>query len=381
MNSVVNVSGSFSPAGASSWSRFVAAWNGFWFTPADPTALGAIRLLTGIITFYTLFAYSFDLQALMGEDAWLDLPLRQEHYRRDPVYNIPFEWTRPDEVLDVLTRGRPYWSVWFHVTDPVAMNVVHTGILICSFLFFIGLGTRITSAITWFGALSYIHRAPASVFGVDTMMTVLLLYLMIGPSGAALSVDRLIARWRAKRNGLPAPPIKPMVSANLAIRLIQIHACIIYASAGLSKLQGPSWWFGTAPWGTMANFEFSPMHLHTYVALLKFMAQTRWIFETLMTAGALGTLVFEIGYPFAIWQPSLRKAWLWMAVLLHLGIGMLMGLRTFSLMMLGFNIAFLSPEAVRRSLRMFTPKAWRDEAIPIPAEMPGPQRVDTAIAP
>jgi len=53
--------------------RAWASWNRFWFTPADPTVLAAIRILTGVITLYTLIAYSFDLQEFVGEDAWLSL--------------------------------------------------------------------------------------------------------------------------------------------------------------------------------------------------------------------------------------------------------------------------------------------------------------------
>ena len=53
-------------------------------------------------------------------------------------------------------------------------------------------------------------------------------------------------------------PVKS-VSANFALRLLQIHVCIIYAAAGLSKLPGAKWWDGTAIWYTIANFEFAPM--------------------------------------------------------------------------------------------------------------------------
>jgi len=384
--------------------RASASWSRFWFTPADPTVLGAIRILTGLITFYTLVVYCWDLADIVGPNAWLDLELRREQYRDAPVVRVPFGWNDTNygppasedektyqleyikkwgmppplpypktteeakgydeyrarwgiDPRQLMSKGQAIWSVWFHVTDPFWMVVVHGGIMLCSFMFMIGLGTRLTSVLTWVGALSYVHRAPVSVFGVDTMMAVLLLYLMIGPSGAALSVDRLIAKWWARRRGLPVPPLTPSISANLAMRLIQIHACIIYGAAGLAKLQGASWWTGVAPWGTIANFEYAPLQFSIYIDFLEWLAKTRWVFELAMTGGAIGTLVFEIGYPFMIWRPAWRTTWLWMAVLLHLGIGMFMGLRTFSLIMLAFNLAFVSPETVRWALARFGPKA------------------------
>jgi Vitamin K-dependent gamma-carboxylase len=396
------------PLTESRLSRSYTSWTRFWFTPSDPTVLAAIRILVGAIALYTLIGYSFDLQEFVGEHAWLDLELRQEQYRDFPVVIVPFDWlgsnygppTTAEEKQyyleylrrwgeppplpypktaqeakaydeyrarwnvdprSILTKGQPVWSVWFHVTDPFWMNVVQGSFLLCSFLFLIGCATRVTSVLTWFAVLSFVHRDPTSLFGADTMMVVLLMYLMIGPSGAALSIDRLLACWWARSRGLPEPEISPSVSANLALRLIQIHACIIYASAGLAKLQGQSWWYGTAPWGTLANFEFAPMQYPFYVGLLRFLAKTRWIYELTMTIGALGTLTFEIGYPFLIWRPGFRTLWLWMAVLLHAGIGMFLGLRTFSFLMLAFNLAFVSPQTVRWVLAKLAPKAWSPE--------------------
>ena len=144
-----------------------------------------------------------------------------------------------------------------------------------------------------------------------------------------------------------AARLPPSVSANLTVRLIQVHVCVIYLMAGLAKLQGLSWWTGDAPWGTLANFEYAPMHLPLYVDFLRFLAQWRWLYELIIGMGAMITLTFEIGYAFLIWRPAFRTIWLWLAFFFHAGIGMFMGLRTFSILMLAFNLAFVSPETVR----------------------------------
>src|SRR5262249_38235076 len=135
----------------------------------------------------------------------------------------------------VIARGYSIFSVWFHVTDPRWMAVVHGLTLLVMLLFTLGFCTRVTSVLTWLAALSYIQRAPTTLFGLDTMMIIVLLYLMIGPSGAALSLDRLIANWWARRKAArehrPEPawqPPQPSVTANFALRMIQVHFCIIY---------------------------------------------------------------------------------------------------------------------------------------------------------
>ena len=224
----------------------------------------------------------------------------------------------------IYARGMRIFSLWFHVLDPDTMAVLHTLIVVSAFLMTIGFCTRITSALTWFGSLSYIHRNPTMLFGVDTMITILLLYLMIGPSGAAYSVDNLIRRWWAKakpgvvqswfrfwRRPVPAvdeiapaasPEIVPSVSANIAIRLLQINLGIIYFVSGISKLQGTAWWNGEAVWGTLGNFEFAPMQFQIYLDFLAFIGQHRWLYALIMTGGGLFTLAFEIGYIFLIWR-------------------------------------------------------------------------------
>jgi hypothetical protein len=362
--------------------RLVRAWDRFFFKPADPTTLGMIRIFCGLIALYTLVAYSLDLQAFFGKHAWVDLESRNEFRKESPVYNQPFKWslapepTRKTEepgdkeylakwdVSPVLlhAQGTPIWSVWFHVTDPTAMALVHTGFILCTLLFTLGLCTRVMAAVTWFAALCYIHRASTTLFGVDTMMTIALLYLMIGPSGAALSLDRLIGRWWATRRFLrrlpagegpvrpPPLPVRPLVSANLAIRLFQIHVCIIYFAAGISKLQGRRWWTGEAIWGTLANFEFAPMQYPAYNSFLLFLSEHRLFWEAFMTAGTLFTLAFEIGFAFLVWNRHTRWVIIAMAVTLHGGIGLFMGLKTFSLMMLTLVLSFVPPEVLRRWL-------------------------------
>ena len=354
------------------------AWNRFWFSSADPTTLGLVRLCCGLLIFYVHLAYTPDLQTLFGPGAWLDIQAINDFRREAPVVTPPSGWDdilplRPQTVEEQLyvnkwgvnprqtvATGHHLWSIWFYVTDPSWMRVVHGGVLLILFFFTIGFCTRVTSVLAWLAMLSYIQRAPTTLFGMDTMMIVITLYLVIGPSGAALSVDRLLARNRARRAARhntghlqqPAEAAKPepSVSANLALRLIQVHFCIIYLAAGLSKLQGSAWWNGTAVWGTMANYEFCPLRLRLYADGMRALAQRRWLWELVTTGGTLFTLAFEISFAFLVWNRSLRPLFVVVAVLLHLGIALCMGLVAFSMMMLTGVLAFV-PSGVVRSFR------------------------------
>ena len=256
-----------------------------------------------------------------------------------------------------VAKGHWLWSIWYHVTDPTWMWVVHGGILVAMLLFAIGCCTRIMGVLTWLGMISYIQRAPTSLFGLDTMMLLAVTYLNIGPSGAALSVDRLIQRYRATRQALrhgKRPPVfgppEPSVSANLVLRLMQVNVCIIYLASGLTKLQGGVWWSGVAVWGTMANYEFSPMNNRFYWAMLRLISNHRWLWETVVTGETYFSLVFEISFAFLIWSRRLRWTMIIAAVVMHLGIAVCMGLVTFSMMMLVLVLSYVPAQTVREFL-------------------------------
>src|SRR5262249_47996938 len=65
--------------------RWARSWNEFWFSPMDPTVLGAIRICCGLITLYTVIAYSFAMHEFVGPNAWYGLEDRLDDVRNRPV--------------------------------------------------------------------------------------------------------------------------------------------------------------------------------------------------------------------------------------------------------------------------------------------------------
>lgn len=257
--------------------------------------------------------------------------------------------------------GNPIFSIWFHVTDPTGMAVAHAVALVVFFLFTVGFCTRVTSVLTWLAAISYIHRTQQVLFGMDTMMNILLFYLMIGNSGAAMSVDRVVNRYRAVRASLrrsgaidPAtlaylerPPLS--VTAGFAQRLLQVHFCFIYMASGLSKLKGPAWWNTNAYWDTLVNPEFTLIHYRWYESLIREMTSERWLFAAVAAGGVAYTFVCEIGLPFLVWT-RLRPYVVMMGLVLHAGIAVFMGLWIFSLLMMTMLLIYLPGLAIRERI-------------------------------
>jgi len=200
------------------------------------------------------------------------------------------------------------------------------------------------------------------LFGMDTMMNILIFYLMIGNSGAALSVDRLIARYRAtraslRRSGtidantrafLAYPP--PSANAGFALRLIQVHFCFIYMAAGLSKLKGQAWWNGQAFWDVIANPEFTLMPYSWYEGSLRRIASVKAFYFTMNVFAVWTTLFVEIASPFLLWT-RLRWLMILLATAMHAVIGVLMGLNLFELLMIVMLIAFFPDRVIRDRFR------------------------------
>jgi hypothetical protein len=355
--------------------------NRFWFAPADPTALGLMRICTGIIVVYMHLVYVMGLPSYFGENAWVDLKIANQFRREVPVVNSPFDWGKVNEEAnkplddpkaqearkryietwntDPVTtyhQGSYLWSLWFHITNPTWMAIVAIAMLVVMVMFTLGFCTRVTSVLTWMAAMCFIQRNWTVLYGVDSIMNVLLIYLMISPCADALSVDRWLSRWwTARRTGQklgPAPTPAPTTWANFILRLMQIHFCIIYLASGTSKLQGTSWWNGTALWACVANYEFAPLNLALYSKFVLWLSQHRVWWEILLSSSAVFTLLLELGFPFLVWSRRLRPYMLCGAVMLHSGIAVIMGLGTFSLMMLCLLLAFVPGEAVRRAMRL-----------------------------
>ncbi len=303
----------------SSISAGCARWKEFWFKPEDPFTLGIVRVLTGWMLAYNLFVWGLDLEAFFASDG-----------------------LQPLASILKFHDGQHVFSFLFYVPDAWLVPV-HWTCFAVALLFCVGLGTRVTSILAYVITVSYSQRVPVANFGLDQILGLLCLYLAIGPSGAALSVDSLLRRQRDhQRHGDSASRFaKPekLMTCRMALRLIQIHICVIYFWAGFAKLKGDSWWTGEAMWQVIANQEYQTIDL-------TWMAWVPWLPYLI----AHVTVAWEVFFCVLIWNKTLRPWILLIGTGMHFGIGAFLGMWTFGLVMTFAYFSFADPKVWRSRL-------------------------------
>ena len=283
------------------------AWDRFLFAPADPRPLGLIRAVAGLLLLWSLGIYGLDLRAFLGPDGFAD----------------------PEVVRDQMGPGS--WSLWFLVPDRLIWPA-WGGCMAVAACLAAGLFSRVMAPMAWVIAVSTARRAPITVFGFDQVLAMLLLYMAVsGASGQAYSVDR----WWARRRG--KAPSDASIPANLSIRLIQVHLCVIYAMSGLAKLRGNAWWEGRAVGMLLADSEFRPGDMSALLA-----------YPYLINLATHAALAVELGYAALVWPRRARPYVVATAMSMHVGIAATLGLYEFALAMIAANLAFLSPALLAR---------------------------------
>ncbi len=285
---------------AEAWLRsLVRGWVRFWFEVPDTRALELVRVGVGLTLFVSYAALFGDVEAFYTEQGWLPLA-------HTPALN-----------------GEPTTlSLLFVFRSPAAAWAVWGGTLLAALAYALGWRTNVVKFLLLAGHYSLTRRAPAVAYGVDDLCSNLLFIQCFVPMGHALALD---ARRRAPLVRVPWR----QTLRSMGLRLTQVQMAIIMAFAGLEKLQGDDWWDGLGVWFAMTDWEFNFFPLGPFAA-----------HPYLLNGRGYGAVLFELAYPALIWDRRSRGPILILAVGLHIGVAVVMGLWLFSAAMLVSHMAF-----------------------------------------
>ncbi len=287
------------------------AWDQFWFTPRLPHTLAVMRILCGAMMVYSHLIWAVFVTDFMGATAWIDnATIRQIHAQ---------DYT---------------WSWLWYVESPTLLFLHQLLAIVFSAAMMLGLATRFAIPLAWLFTIMTCHRLTGALFGLDQVLVMLSMYLMLAPCGSVYSLDARLREQRPNCRWLPSS--EPSVLSNVATRLIQLHLCVIYIFGGLSKMRGEMWWDGSALWYSVVNYEYQSLDL-TWLGRFPFIIAS-------LTAA---TIFWETFYCALVWPRITRPIMLIMAVFVHGGIAIALGMVTFGTIMIVANAAFIEPELTR----------------------------------
>ena len=295
--------------------------------PRHLVGCALLRLAVGAVVLYQLLGHAGDRHLLWGPEgaypAWL--------FARELAANA----------------GPSYLAVGSALAFEVAFAVA----VVVAVLYLLGWQTRWTGVWMAVVVWSLVKRNPLLLTGGDTLLLVMMPFLLFLDTAAYLSVD---SGWRPP--GAPPPPRGPAAALlhNVALACVFVQLAITYLAAGGYKLLGASWPAGTAVHYTLLLPEFHrPGLAEALVGRPAIVAALTW-----------GTLAFELSVPLLLW--SRRTRWLvtLQAVVFHGFIAWSMGLVLFAAQAIAFQLPLHSDAAYRALLGRLAAFSRRGAARP-----------------
>ena len=215
-------------------------------------------------------------------------------------------------------------SIFNLITSPLLVNLAVLLAIIACLLMISGKYSRTSLIYCFIIQLSFIHRAPISTTGWDTIITNICLILIFSPLGENWGLKSLIKN-RLQINSVSETPRYGLV-------LIQMQVFVIYWQTVLQKM-GDYYWAN----GESITYFFLSHHG-------RFSGQWPVNIHGLLDKINYLTLLTELAIPILLWISKTRKIGLVIGISFHVCIAALgINLFLFSLTMIVSYLAFLKP--------------------------------------
>ena len=149
--------------------RAVEAWERFWFRDVETSTLALFRIAFGVVVVAWTISLAPALYSFFGDDGIL------------PAH--------PD-------GGSGAWGLLQLDSSAAAVTLLYLLLLVGGLCLLVGFRTRLAAVVVFVCLVSFARRDPWVLNSGDLLIFVLAFYLMLAPSGAALSVDRWLGARR-----------------------------------------------------------------------------------------------------------------------------------------------------------------------------------------
>ena len=385
------------------------------FHRAEDAAAGALMRGFDALTLRTFAVHQAALLRI-GYGLVFLVTLLREYLNRREIWGDESAWS-PAMARELLANidGR---SLLLASDERWWFELVYVLAIVVSALFVLGWHTRAVSVMFAVMVVSFNSRSILMTDGGDTVLLLMSIYLAFTACGRVWSLDaRRAARtgagpgtgpgneigvlialvaaitlaigahwswglgavvvlgglWQLPRPAEQVRQVLVNVTHNCALVVIAFEVCVIYAAAGMYKVQGSYWQDGTA------------MH---YVMDLEYFSPWPGLSAMLADGSAMGvfisylTVFVQIGFVFLVFAKRVKYVAIVVLLGMHLGIAILLGLPAFSAAMSIGDALFL-PTAfllwTRRQAGGVLARRTRDEPAPSPAPPAEPEPPRAAI--
>jgi hypothetical protein len=299
--------------------------------------LAVLRIGYGVVLLGHLLVNHTDRRLLWGPESPWTADLMRESLLEDGTFSL---FAASDSVV--------YFEILYHL------------FIVLVAMFLLGWRTRWVTPLVAVMVWSWHERQPWILDGGDNLMQLVLIYLCFAELSGRWSLD---ARRRAKsEDTVLGPPTHNLrwclatILHNAALLASLLQVSILYMNAGLLKIRGEMWQEGTALYYILRVEEFQP-----------FPWLSRLVYDNALfvTAGTYAAVFIQITFPLLMLNTVTRRLGLVAVTGMHAGIGLLMGLSSFSLIMIATDLLFVRGVTYQRLARLvgaayrrFAPRRW-----------------------
>lgn len=206
-------------------------------------------------------------------------------------------------------------------------------VLVLAFMMFVGFLTRLSILLLAVFYRILVEQNAYLSDGGDNLLFITLIFLVFANTADVWSIDAKISQHANRPSFRIGNRSWFTPIANGAWCLLIMQVCVVYAVAGLSKISGERWMGGDGVAQSLKSVQFQ---IHPWLSniILEFPGFTA-------TASILTVLV-QVYFPFLIFNKWTKGLTLVIMISFHLGIGIVMGLTSFALVMIASEMAFIS---------------------------------------
>jgi len=243
----------------------------------------------------------------------------------------------PRDVSNMFLSLKSSWSLYNLAPNEAWETALFIIGMIVTALFTAGFFTRVTSVLFFVFTFSLYTRNEILLDGGNNLLILIAFFMMFVDSSGRHVPGR----------GASAPNPFVALVHNLAIVAMIGQVSILYFTSAWAKMMGHMWQDGTAIYYVLRTSEF---HLSPLTDLIIHNA-------FLVVVLTYGTILLQIGFPFMIWNRTLKYPWIAGACAFHVGIAYFMGLVWFSLTMLSCELIMIDDRAYLKLGNVVT-TAW-----------------------